>query len=83
MRGSESDPTARYAPVCPCLRPCLRTLRARVRGYASTTLIPRSLPAAKAGKARVARIQHFEANDLTGLGCVLAYDLYAGLGSGF
>ena len=47
-------------------------------------LIPRSLPAGKGYiGADVARIQHFEANDLTGLQRVLAYGRYPGLGAGF
>ena len=81
MRGSQSDPTHTYAPVCPCLRLHYARVdaggRVRVRLRAITTLL--------AGWQGLARRMcgADTTNDLTGLEGGKAGGLYAGLGAGF
>lgn len=84
MRGSQSDPTHAYAPVCP--RVCPRYARVNAGGTCAgaPARIPHALPAVKGWQgACVARIQHLRSNDLTGLQRVFAYGLCTGLARRF
>ena len=78
MRGSQSDPTHAYAPVCPRYA---RVMRVYAGGYTAcmrAARVPRGSPCCQAG-----HLHRFGAGRLTGLWRVLAYGLCTGLGAGF